>query len=64
MKENLLLTSFLELTAPRPVKSVLFPDSPDYYAKPNETEVERSLRFDDGRLEMNFVNMIFSLLPF
>lgn len=64
VKENLLLTYFLELPVPLPVKSFFFPDSPDYYAKANETEVERSLRLDEGRLEMNLVNMIFALLPF
>jgi len=47
------------LPAPLPVKSIFLLESPDYYAKPNDTDVERMRRFDDGREEMNFVSMTF-----
>jgi len=53
------LTSFFALPAPRPVKSIFLLESPVYYAKPKDIDVERMRRFDDGMEEMNFVSMIF-----
>jgi len=41
------------------VKSIFLLESPVYYAKPKDIDVERMRRFDDGMEEMNFVSMIF-----
>jgi hypothetical protein len=59
IKSYVLLTSFFEFPAPRPVKSILLFESPVYSAKPKDTDFERTRIFDDGREEINFVSMIF-----